>query len=118
LTPDEIKRWFRRFTYDQEFRDENGSRTVPMRTLCRFAGISRQDVYQIMRGEIGLTVNSDNRITYAIECVQKGLRFRRIRQVYTPGYFAADPGNTTQRVFIPDHAFMPSLPQYERARAA
>ncbi len=77
LTLDEIIRWIRRFRYDPEFRDANGRYTVRLATLCRFAGIQRQNVYMIMRKEMKLTPNYRNRLTYAIRCVEHGLRFER-----------------------------------------
>lgn len=83
LTHDEIIKWFRRFRSDPMFRDENGSRTVPIRNLCDFAGIRRQNVYLICNKEIRLTENYRRRLSYAIECVEQGLRWQRRRKVYT-----------------------------------
>ncbi len=77
LTLDEIIRWFRRFRYDPEFKDENGHYTVRLATLCRFAGVCRQNVYLLLRKELALTPNYRNRLTYAIRCVEAGLRFER-----------------------------------------
>jgi hypothetical protein len=82
LTHDEIIRWFRRFKHDPEFRDSEGSRTVLISPLCEFAGVSRQNVYLILRKEIGLTENYRNRLAYAIECVQAGLRWQRRDKTY------------------------------------
>jgi hypothetical protein len=97
MTHEEIIRWFRRFKHDPEFRDSEGSRTVPITRLCEFAGVSRQNVYTIMRKEIALTENYRNRLAYAIECVQAGLRWQRRNKVYR---------------IIGD---FPALPRYERS---
>ena len=82
MTHEEIIRWFRRFKYDPEFRDENGSLTVRMVPLCEFAGVTRQIVYRLLQRKIPLTENYRNRLTYAIECVQAGLRWKRTKKVY------------------------------------
>lgn len=79
---EEIVRWFRRFQHDPEFLDDNGSRSVPIVCLCKFAGVAPQNVYLLMRGEVHLTENYNNRLTYAIKCVEAGLRFTRVRKVY------------------------------------
>lgn len=99
MTHDDIIRWFRRFKFDPEFTDENGSRTVPFSTLCAFAGVARQNVYLILRKEIALTENYRNRLIYAINCVESGLRFKRTAKLYHPigGDFAALPRFDTRR---------------------
>jgi hypothetical protein len=99
MTHEEIIRWFRRFKYDPEFRDEHGSLTVRMVPLCEFAGVARQNVYLILRKEMALTENYRNRLTYAIECVQAGLRWRRTKKVYhmEGGDFARFPRFETRR---------------------
>lgn len=93
MTQAEIARWFRRFQHDPEFLDENGSRSVPIACLCRFAGVAPQNVYMLIRGEMHLTENYNNRLTYAIDCVQAGLRFSRKRKVYE---VTAAPGASRQ----------------------
>lgn len=102
VTIEEIARWFRRFQHDPEFLNENGSRSVPIVCLCKFAGVAPQNVYMLLRGEIHLTDNYNNRLTYAIKCVEQGLRFTRVRKVYQ---VTAAPGATQQ-------AFE-QLPRYE-----
>jgi hypothetical protein len=106
VTHEEIVRWFKRFQHDPEFRDENGSRSIPIVCLCDFAGVAAQHVYMLMRGEMRLTENYNNRLTYAIECVQAGLRFTRKRKVYQ---VTAAPG-TRRRDFE-------RLPRYESPKA-
>ncbi len=90
VTQEQIIRWFRRFQHDPMFRDENGSRTIPIVCLCNFADVAPQHVYMLMRGEISLTENYNNRLSYAIGCVENGLRFTRRRKVYevtcAPGF--------------------------------
>lgn len=105
MTHEEIVRWFKRFQHDPEFRDENGSRSVPIVCLCKFAGVSAQHIYMLMRGEQALTENYNNRLTYAIECVQAGLRFIRKRKVYR----VTNAPGTSRRAFE-------QLPRYEPAK--
>lgn len=75
MTLEEILRWLRRFKYDPEFRNAAGARTVPMKCFCDFAGVPRQDVYEIMSGEARMTDSYQQRLSYAIEQVQNGMRF-------------------------------------------
>ncbi|HEX8809796.1 MAG TPA: hypothetical protein VF760_12465 [Xanthobacteraceae bacterium] len=82
LSLDEIKRWCRRFLHDPEFRDNIGTRTVPIAALCRYAGIARQNLYAMQRGEQPLTPNYQRRLSAAIFDVQGGLRFRRVKRKY------------------------------------
>jgi hypothetical protein len=94
MTLEEITRWFRLFRNSPEYRDENGSHTVPVKCLLDFAGIDRKTFYQIQRRDFPMTENYHRRITYAIQQVQKGLRFRRSNRVWeinSPGLFAKLP---------------------------
>lgn len=77
MTHDEIIRWFRRFKYDAEFRDENGSLMIRMVPLCEFVGLERSNVYHILARRKSLSEGYRNRLEYAIQCVQNGLRWRR-----------------------------------------
>jgi hypothetical protein len=72
VTLDEITRWFRRFRYDPEYRG-----TVPITRLCEYAGIPRANLYQILRGEYGMTNNTRQRLEAAIQAVESGLRWRK-----------------------------------------
>jgi hypothetical protein len=84
MTHDEIIRWFRRFKFDDEFRTERNTRTVPFACICDFAGIARQNLYRILNKKIPLSESYHNRIVYAIRCVEKGMRFARIDRCYEP----------------------------------
>jgi hypothetical protein len=72
MTRDDIVRWFRRFRYDPEYRG-----TVPITRLCQYAGIPRENLYQIMRGDLGLSDNYRRRLEAAIQAVEAGLRWHR-----------------------------------------
>ena len=78
MTYEELSRWFRRFKYDPLFRDEKGRRTVPVACLCEFAGISRGNLYHMLRGEIPCSPNMHDRLAQAIRAVEAGLRWRRV----------------------------------------
>jgi hypothetical protein len=82
MTLEEITRWFRLFRNSPEYRDENGSHTVPVKCLLDFAGIDRKNFYALLRRDYPLTANYERRLSYAIEQVQKGLRFRRVDRVW------------------------------------
>ena len=82
LTLAEIKHWFARFVHDPEFRDNIGTRTVPISCVCKYAGTARQNVYAMFHGHQPLTQNYRQRLSYAIFDVQRGLRFRRIKRKY------------------------------------
>jgi hypothetical protein len=95
MTLEEITRWFRLFRHSPEYRDERGKHTVPVKCLLDFAGIDRNNFYHILRRDAPLTANYHRRLSYAIEQVQKGLRFRRVGRVWHitgSGLFAKLPG--------------------------
>jgi hypothetical protein len=69
---EEIVRWFRRFRYDPEFRG-----AVPVTRICAFAGVPRDNLYRILRGDLALTENSQARLATAIRAVESGLRWRK-----------------------------------------
>ena len=98
LTLDDINTWMRKFRYDPEFRQKDNY--VPILCLCDWAGIPRQSLYRVLRGEIGLTRNHRSRLTVAIRAVQAGLRWQRVEH----GFAIVDP-DRWQR-----------LPRYERPR--
>ena len=77
MTHEEIVRWFRKFRYDPQFLDENGSHAVPIRNFCDLAGVARQNFYAMVRGDVPLTANMERRLTAVIQAVQAGLRWRR-----------------------------------------
>jgi hypothetical protein len=92
LTLEAIKRWYRRFRYDHEYRDENGSFTVPISAFCDYAGVGRQNLYAMMRGQQGFSEEAARRLSQAIYDVQQGLRFtRRNRKYEIIGEFAPLP---------------------------
>lgn len=82
LTLEELNRWFRRFLHDPEFRDSIGTRTVPITCVCKYAGVARQNLYAVLRGEQPLTANYRRRLSLAIADIQSGLRFRRVKRKY------------------------------------
>lgn len=82
MTRNELIRWYRKFKYDPKYRDANGSRTVPFRVLCDWAGVARQQIYLVIHGRAPLSENCDVRMTAAIEAVKKGMRWRRENQVW------------------------------------
>ena len=98
LTVAEIETWMRKLRYDPEFRQPGNH--VPILHLCDWAGVPRQSLYRILRGEIGLTKNHRSRLTVAIRAVQAGLRWRRVEH----GFKIVDPGRWQR------------LPRYERPR--
>lgn len=100
LSDDELLRWLRKFQYDNEFRDQFGSRTVPMTCFCDFAGVGRASVYRFMRGDRALSVWFKQRLSEAILAVQAGLRWRRLGD---HSYAMNDPEQE-------------NFPRYERAR--
>lgn len=59
-----------------------GSRTVPIRCLCRFAGVPIPSVYAILRGELTPSKNQTARLEQAIRAVQDGMRWRRVGERY------------------------------------
>ena len=76
LTLDQIATWIRKFRFDPEFR--RADRCVPVVRLCDWAGVSRPALYRILRGELGLSRNYQERLTVAIRAVEQGLRWRRL----------------------------------------
>jgi hypothetical protein len=72
MTKEEIIRWFRRFRYDPEFHG-----TVPVSRLCKYAGVPRDNLYRILRGDLNLTENVNRRLEAAIRAVEAGLRWRK-----------------------------------------
>jgi hypothetical protein len=77
LTHEEIVRWFRRFRYDPEFRNENGAKTVPIRMVCELANVPFQHVYAILRGDMRPSKSKLERLEKAILAVERGLRWSR-----------------------------------------
>jgi len=77
LTHDEVVRWFRRFKHDPAFRNERGARTVPIANLAEWAGIPRANLYEILRGKLGISRNYHDRLVAAIDAVKAGLRWQR-----------------------------------------
>lgn len=84
MTREEIIRWFRKFRYDSEFQVKTkwveGSHSVPIKCLAEFAGIPRGHLYEILRGKVGLSEQYQKRLTHAVEAVQAGLRWKRVKQ--------------------------------------
>ncbi|HEY2105070.1 MAG TPA: hypothetical protein VGH29_04765 [Candidatus Binataceae bacterium] len=72
MTDAEIRRWFRLFRYDPQYRG-----TVPIALLCHYAGVPRPNLYLILRGELGMTRNYHDRLVAAIRAVEDGLRWRK-----------------------------------------
>jgi hypothetical protein len=80
MTVDEIRRWFRRFKYDPEFRenrDLHGTRQVPYRRFCEFVGITYKDLHNLLADKMESSPRTIQCITYGIKCVEEGLRWRR-----------------------------------------
>ena len=72
----EIKRTLLRFRYDREFR---GPRRVPIKTLADYVGLSREILYQAMRGSI--SDRTQVVLSWAIIAIREGrLRFHRSGQ--------------------------------------
>ena len=72
----EIKRTLLRFRYDREFR---GPRRVPIKTLADHVGLSREILYQAMRGSI--SDRTQVVLSWAIIAIREGrLRFHRSGQ--------------------------------------
>ena len=76
LPPAEIKRTLMRFRYDREFR---GPRRVPIKTLADHVGLSREILYQAMRGSI--SDRTQIVLSWAIIAIREGrLWFHRSGQ--------------------------------------
>lgn len=72
MTKEQICRWIRRFQYDPEFEG-----VVPITRFCQYAGLPRENLYRIIRGDLGLTENYRVRLEAAIRDVEAGLRWHR-----------------------------------------
>ncbi|HKD44702.1 MAG TPA: hypothetical protein VKD24_03525 [Candidatus Angelobacter sp.] len=79
MTHDEIRHWFQRFKYDPEYRDLALQRQVPMKTLCRYVGLDYTTLKRFLNDEFEPNAKTVAKILHAVECVRKGLRFKRIR---------------------------------------
>lgn len=82
LSLTEIRRWYLRFRNDHAFRDEHGSYTVPISAFCDYAGVSRQNLYAMLRGDQRLSNGAATRLSQAIRDVIRGLRFARVNRRY------------------------------------
>lgn len=80
LTEEEIIRWLRRFQMDPEFRANNvpnGTKTVPLSCFARYAGVRRATLYELLRRRRPFTLRMRERLTFAIQSVQSGLRWQK-----------------------------------------
>jgi hypothetical protein len=76
LTPDEIKRELTRFVFDPRYKGK-GNR-VPLNTFCRYVGISRRHVEDIILGERNIGAKSLTQMGPEIEKIIDGrLKFIR-----------------------------------------
>lgn len=98
LELDEIVRWYRRARTAREYRNDSGTRAVPISAFCDFAGVPKSNFYAIVRGDLGMTRNYRARISQAILAVEAGLRWRKTLNGYV----------------IVDEKKWQRLPRYER----
>jgi transcriptional regulator with XRE-family HTH domain len=114
----EIKRTLRRFQFDPAFRG-NGNR-VPLRQFAELCGVSRQTIYDLVRGDRkGIEPSTRDRILNAIELVtQHGLRWKRIA-VRKPVVErrVIDPGLIEWTAVMPNGKPAPPIPQRHRTQA-
>jgi hypothetical protein len=99
LTPDQIKRELTRFSFDPFYRGEN---RVPIGTLARLAGLSRQHIRDIVFGERNMGNKVLTALSPLIEKIMDGrLRFARVNRTWeiceTPKPDYAGAGQEAQR---------------------
>jgi hypothetical protein len=76
MTPDEIKRELTRFLFDPRYKGKNNR--VPLKTFCRYVGISRRHVWDIVLGDRKMGAKSLTRMGPVIEKIMDGrLQFVR-----------------------------------------
>jgi hypothetical protein len=108
----EIKRTLRRFQFDPAFRG-NGNR-VPLRQFAELCGVSRQTIYDLVRGDRkGIEPSTRDRIMHAIALVtERGLRWKRqaVRKPVVERRII-DPGLIEWTAVMPDGSPPPAIPQ-------
>jgi hypothetical protein len=108
LTPDEIKRELTRFMFDPRYKGK-GNR-VPLMTLCRYVGISRRHVEDIILGERNVGAKVIAQMGPAIERIMDGrLKFIRrglvweiceTRKADYAGAGKTEPGSAHKVVYL------------------
>ena len=100
MSDDGIRSWIRRFAYDPDYKNMDGTKAVPMTCFCEYAGVSRAVLYRFLSGDKPLSAGYRLRLTVAINAVSAGLRWFRM-------------GDHTYRMNDPDKF---NGPKYERMR--
>jgi transcriptional regulator with XRE-family HTH domain len=74
----EIKRQLNKFRFDPAFRGQG--KRVPLRQFAKYCGVSRQTLYDLLRGDRkGIVPETRDRIMAAFALVNdQGLRFKRV----------------------------------------
>jgi hypothetical protein len=109
----EIRRWLNKFRFDPNYRGP-GQR-VPLRQLAELCAVSRQTLYDLIRGDrLGIEPATRDRINAAIVLIdQRGLRWRRkvIRQPTIMKRIAFTPTIIEWQAVMPDGSRPPPIPQ-------
>jgi hypothetical protein len=112
---DDIKRQLNKFRFDPAYRG-NGQR-VPLRQLADLCGVSRQTLYDLVRGDRkGIEPHTRERILAAIALVtERGLRWKRtvIRKPVVERRLIA-PGLIEWMPMMPDGSAVPLILRRQR----
>jgi hypothetical protein len=82
LTDDEVVKFLRSLRYDPQYRQRD--RRVPLGSLLKYIGVSRQTAYEIMLNRTAVSERLRVKFSQGYDLVERGLRFTRRKRAWAP----------------------------------